>query len=415
MERRILHCDLNNFYASVECREHPHWKDLPLVVCGDPWLRHGVVLAKNQPAKLRGICTGQTLWEAQRLCPGLLCVPPRFDLYLRYSRAAREIYGRYTDQVEPFGIDECWLDVTGSERLFGPAEQMAHQIRREVKRRLGVTISVGVSFNKTFAKLASDLKKPDAVTVLPREKMSRMIWPLPAGELLGVGCATRERLAHAGIFTIGQLAQSDPKMLRRMLGVCGEKLWLAANGQEDAPVLRQEETPLPKSLGNSTTCSRDLTSREEVWTVLLALGEEVSRRMRRDQLTAGQVVLLVREQDRTDHSYGAPLVPPSRSGWVLAHRAMELFLEQYDFSHPVRALGIHAGGLFYQGEGVQLNLFEDPAAAARREELESRVDQLRCRYGKGILSRGTLMRQQLVVAKPGFSHFSIPGFHLNDR
>lgn len=221
-DRTILHCDMNNFYASVECLYNPALRGKPVAVGGDVEARHGIILAKNYEAKKYGVQTGEALWQAKQKCPGLTIVPPSFEKYLRFSRLAREIYGCYTDRIESFGLDECWLDLTGSERLFGGGKAVADKLRERIKFELGVTISVGVSHNKIFAKLGSDMKKPDATTVITRENYKDVVWPLPVSDLLFVGPATTRKLARYGIHTIGQLAQADG---RRMAGAAAGQKW----------------------------------------------------------------------------------------------------------------------------------------------------------------------------------------------
>ena len=230
MSRTILHCDMNNFYASVECFLDPKLKPFPVAVCGDVEERHGIVLAKNYKAKGDGVSTGEAIWQAKQKCPGLVVVPPHYEEYMKFSKAAREIYEHYTDQVEPFGMDECWLDVTGSTRIMGNGEKIANEIRERIKFELGLTISAGVSFNKIFAKLGSDMKKPDAVTVIPQDNFKNIVWNLPASDMLGVGRATERKLASSGIRTIGQIAEFPCEYLQRKLGKCGVDLWRFANG-----------------------------------------------------------------------------------------------------------------------------------------------------------------------------------------
>ena len=235
-KRIILHSDLNNFYASVECLYHPEYRGKPLAVLGDPEARHGIVLAKNYEAKSRDVRTGDPKWMAEQKCPGIVFVPPHYELYMKHSRLVRQIYSEYTDQVEPYGLDECWLDVTGSTRLFGSGEEIADKIRKRVKSELGVSVSVGVSFNKIFAKLGSDLKKPDATTVIECDRFKEVVWPLPVKELLYVGRATHNKLKRRGIFTIGDLANANPESLKFWLGKMGIVLWQFANGLDTSPV-----------------------------------------------------------------------------------------------------------------------------------------------------------------------------------
>ena len=297
MERVILHSDLNNFYASVACLYDPALRGKPVAVAGDAEARHGIVLAKNDAAKRCGVATGNPLWLARQRCPDITFVPPDYDRYLRYSELTRELYGSYTDRVEPYGLDECWLDVTESAALFGDGKRIADDIRRRIRAELGVTASVGVSFNKVFAKLGSDLRKPDATTVVDRLHFRESVWPLPAGALLFVGASTRRRLEKNGVRTIGDLARSAPEALERLLGKNGRMLWLFANGCDDSPVARTTARLLIRSVGNGTTAPRDLTSDADVKLVLNGLCESVSSRLRKKGVVCGGVPLGVRYAD----------------------------------------------------------------------------------------------------------------------
>ncbi|MBP1763246.1 MAG: polymerase [Firmicutes bacterium] len=260
LARTILHVDLNNFYASVECLYRPELRNFPVAVTGDAEARHGIILAKNQLAKLAGVTTGEAIWQARQKCPRLICLPPDFRKYLRFSRLARTIYADYTDQIEPFGIDEAWLDVTGSIQLFGTGPEIADTIRQRLRSELGITASIGASYNKIFAKLGSDMKKPDATTVITAENFRNIVWPLPAGELLYVGRSTQRKLKSRFINTIGDLAKADPRNLRLLLGVWGETLRQFANGLDTSPVRLSGEESIIKSIGNSTTTPRDLVN-----------------------------------------------------------------------------------------------------------------------------------------------------------
>ena len=280
VDRVILHIDMNNFYASVETLYDPSLKDIPMAVGGDKERRHGIVLAKNMLAKAKGVKTAEALWEAERKCPGIKFVPPHFERYAKYSRLAKEIYMQYTDMVESFGLDECWLDVTGSRRLFGSGREIAEEIRARVKDELGLTVSIGVSFNKIFAKLGSDYKKPDAVTEFTRENFKELVWPLPAADLLFVGKSTQEALRKYGIYTIGGAAKADRKLLKRLFGKAGEQLSMYANGEDRSPVRRVNEHEEVKSIGNSTTAVHDLKDDGEIRAELYMLSESVAQRLR---------------------------------------------------------------------------------------------------------------------------------------
>lgn len=251
MERVILHSDLNNFYASVECLDNTTLRGKPVAVCGDPELRHGIVLAKSYEAKAFGVATGQAIWEAKQRCPDLMVVPPRYDRYIELSQSVRALYVQYTDQVEPFGLDESWLDVGGSVGLFGDGKHIADEIRLRVRHEIGLTVSVGVSFNKVFAKLGSDLKKPDATTVISRENFRELAWSQPVSDLLYVGPATTKKLGRYGIRTIGDLARTDPAFPHAILGKVGVMLWRFANGLDSSGVATYYAMPPIKSIGNS--------------------------------------------------------------------------------------------------------------------------------------------------------------------
>ena len=276
-ERVILHCDLNNFFASVSLLSNVTLYDMPVAVCGSVEARHGIVLAKNEIAKKYGVKTAEAIWEAKAKCPDLVTLPPDYKKYNEYSLKARRIYERYTDLIEPFGIDECWLDVTGSVRVFGTGEEIAHRIRREIKAELGITISVGVSFNKVFAKLGSDMKKPDAVTVISRENFREKVWGLPASDLLFIGKNTAAKLRNSGVFTIGDIAACDETMLNRLLGKNGVMLRTYALGEDISPVTPPKEEDMPKSIGRSVTPDHDIKDKDEVWKIFLEISEDTLR------------------------------------------------------------------------------------------------------------------------------------------
>ncbi len=393
-ERVILHCDLNNFYASVESKDQPELREVPMAVGGSEEQRHGVVLAKNELAKRFGVKTAETVWSARQKCPELVVVPPHYERYYTVSRAVRAIYARYTDRIEPFGIDECWLDVTGSTLLFGSGWEIAEQLRRAVREEQGVTISVGVSFNKVFAKLGSDLKKPDATSVISRRDFKDLVWSMPAQNLLGVGKATQKRLAAMGIYTVGQLALFDREVLLAKLGKNGEQLWLYANGLDDAPVALEDGEEEVKSVGNSVTCPQDLQGDEEVWRVLTLLAESVSRRLREKGLCAGAVVLTVKDSRFCYFEHTQRLEYSCRGTLDLARAAMQVFREQYSWHRPVRAVGLRAIGLANEAEADQTCLYGGFAHTRRLERVESRVDSLRQKYGAAIIRRAAHLQEQ---------------------
>lgn len=297
MDRTILHCDMNNFYASVECMLNPQLSGKPVAVGGDVENRHGIILAKNYEAKKYGIQTGEALWQAKQKCRNLIIVPPHYEEYLKYSRLAHSIYEDYTDLIEPYGMDEVWLDITGSTKLFGNGERVANVLRERIKFELGLTISVGVSFCKVFAKLGSDMKKPDAVTVIPKDSFREVIWDLPASDLLGVGRSTDKVLSSYGIHTIGELANAYPDLIQRKLGKNGMMLLAFANGEDRSRVAPQDYEPPMKSVGHGITTVQDLENNAEVWNIILALTQDIGHKLRVYNKNAAGVMVYENESD----------------------------------------------------------------------------------------------------------------------
>ncbi|WP_322174889.1 DNA polymerase IV [Acutalibacter caecimuris] len=386
----ILHVDMNNFYASVETLYAPAYRDVPMAVAGDKESRHGIILAKNMLAKARGVKTAEPIWQAMRKCPDLRILPPHHERYAMFSKMAKELYAQYTDQVEPFSLDECWLDVTGSARLFGCGREIAEDIRRRVKAELGLTVSVGVSFNKVFAKLGSDYKKPDAVTEFGPEEMERIIWGMPCEELLFVGPSTSKALHRHGIHTIGDIARMDMAVMRRLLGRMGETLWVYANGLDDTPVQRLGEGQGPKSIGSSTTLPRDITQEADIRATLFGLAETVARQLRGQGLKAGEVQITVRNKDFQEFQRQTRLAAPVCDSRSLYRAALELYHRE-DKKWEVRLLGVRAGRLTPAGES-QVSLFEAADGLERLEKLESAVDRVRERFGSGCIDRAFVMQ-----------------------
>lgn len=395
MERTILHVDLNNFYASVECLYNPEIRGLPVAVCGDAEARHGIILAKNYPAKALGIKTGEAIWQAKQKARNLALVPADFRKYLRFSRLARGIYSDYTDQIEPFGIDESWIDVTGSTRLFGSGEKIADTIRHRMKEELGLTVSVGVSFNKIFAKLGSDMKKPDATTVISRENFREKAWPLPVGELLYVGRATRNKLQSRAIYTIGDLAQRNPADLRRLLGVWGETLYVFANGMDPSKVRKSGEEAVIKSVGNSTTAPRDLVDDEDIQMIVFVLAESIAARLREQALKCTGVSISIRDSNLYSFERKGQLRQPTFLSGDIAERAMQIFRANYSWQHPVRSIGVRGFGLVTADRHVQLDLFGEDKV--KKEKLEFTIDELRRRFGHDIIGRAALIKDSALT------------------
>ena len=401
-ERTILHCDCNGFYASVECLLRPELRRVPMAVCGDPEQRHGIILAKNQLAKEKGVQTAETIWQARRKCPGLVLVPPHREKYEEYSRIVNLIYQQYTDQVEPFGIDESWLDVTGSRRLFGEGKEIADQLRRRVREDTGLTISVGVSWNKIFAKLGSDYKKPDATTVVSRENYRSLVWPLPAGALLFVGGATKKALEELGISTVGALAAADPELLTRRLGKLGRELWRYARGEDDSPVRSAYEEREVKSVGNSITFSRNLVGLEDISAGVAALADSVAARLRKHGLRCRTVQVMIKDPAFRTISRQKPLPHPSHLSSEIGRAALELIRESWSLTAPIRMLAVTGTSLTEGEEGDQLTLFESQGTRERRlrqEKLEAAMDQVRGRYGRDALTPGRLLGEDLGLTR----------------
>lgn len=390
MGRAILHIDMNSCYASIECLHHPEIRHLPVAVGGDVEARHGIILAKNELAKRAGVKTGEALWQAKQKCPDLVIVPPHYQLYLRFSRMARAIYAEYTDLIEPFGLDEAWIDVTGSG-VFGDAVEIAETIRNRVKFELGITVSIGVSFNKIFAKLGSDYKKPDAVTVFSKDDYREKVWPLPVEELLYVGPATTRKLRARCIRTIGDLAQADPSLLHSWLGKMGYVLHAFANGNDPSPVAPLGEEAIIKSIGNSTTTPRDLTCEEDVNIIFYVLAESVAARMRENGFRAKTVQISLRDTDLFSFERQCKLESPSCLASELHDAGMRLLRDHYRFRKPLRSVGIRGMDLVPIQTAMQLNFFEDPVRREKREQLEVAVDELRRRFGHAAVSRAVTM------------------------
>lgn len=385
--RTILHSDLNNFYASVECVYEPRLKKVPMAVCGDPEARHGIVLAKNMMAKAAGIQTGEAVWQAKQKCPGLVVMPPSYGRYQRFSRMMKEIYADYTFRIESFGLDECWLDVTG-HRMSGP--EIADELRRRAREELGLTLSVGVSFNKIFAKLGSDMKKPDATTVITPQNYRQLVWPLPAADLLFVGPATRRRLLKRNLRTIGDIARCDPNEMRAALGKNGEMLWIFANGLDRTPVMEADESAPVKSVGNSTTTPRDIADEQDAHMVLMLLSESVAERLREQGLMGRVVSLGVRDCDLASFGVQRKLATATALASEICGCAMELFREHYRWEKPIRSLGVSVSDLEYADGDAQLTMFPD-TGRERRYDLENTVGDIRRRFGHYAIQRACLI------------------------
>lgn len=413
MEKTILHCDMNNFYASVECLYNPKLRGKPVAVAGDVEQRHGIVLAKNYEAKRYGVATGNPLWMAKQLCPEIIFVPPHFDRYLHFSQLARGIYGDYTDQVESFGLDECWLDVTGSTRLLGDGRTIADELRRRIKYELGITASIGVSFNKIFSKLGSDYKKPDATTVITRDNYRDVVWPLPVSDLLYVGPATTRKLQRYAIHTIGDLAKAHTEFLQGLLGKIGLMLWRFANGHDSSPVSNAGVHPIIKSVGNSTTTPKDLVSNDDVKITLYILCESIAERLREQNFQCSTVQISIRYVDLWSCERQKTLDFPVCNSESIFKAAFDLFQRHRLPDKAIRSLGVRACGLSL-AENIQISFLPEIACAQRQDNLEHAVDDIRRRFGHFSIQRGiALTDRELSCLDPKADHVIHPVGFLN--
>lgn len=393
----ILHCDLNNFYATVEQTLNPDLQGKYIAVSGNPNARHGIILAKNTAAKKCGVQTGEAIWQAKQKCPQLICVPPHFEYYVHFSKRVREIYERYTDKVEGFGLDECWLDVTHS-KLFGTPFEIAEKIREDVKRETGLTISVGVSFTKTFAKLGSDLKKPDATSVISRENYKDVAWSLPASDMLFIGKHTYAKLNEMGIYTIGDLANASLAALKKRFGVVGERMWHAARGEDDEPVSQVGSERQMKSVSHGTTTLRDMVTYDDADKVILILCDMVATRLRRYGYMGSVVHLDVRHNDLTHASKQSKVQRTNVADdiyEVAARLLRQIWRGQTDI--PLRSLTVAVSGLTEVCEGYQLSLFN--VRGEKDQQLEFSVDKIRKKFGYGAITRASVLDNDLISRK----------------
>lgn len=396
-DRIILHCDCNGFFASVSLLPYPELKDKPVAVGGSSETRHGIVLAKNEAAKKYGIKTAQTIQSAVKMCPDLIILPPQRDRYEYFSRIINEIYNSYTDLVEPFGIDESWLDVTNSYHLFAKdGKELADMIRERVYYETGLTISVGVSFNKVFAKLGSDYKKPNATTVISRENYRDIVFPLKVEDLLYVGKNTAETLHRLGIRTIGQLAAADKSLLEDKLGKHGRDLYIYANGQESSPVLPFDTKREIKSIGSGNTFYRDIAGLDDIRPALMVLSEQVGLRLRKHSLYANGVQITIKNPAFVSFTRQKQ-IPSTNVSENIYNAALELLVKNWNVKMPIRALTVTALDLTEEKRVQQLNLFQSAESQddTKKENLQKALDRLKAKYGKDAVQNASVMKTDL--------------------
>ena len=398
MGRTILHSDANCFYASVEHLHHPELEGKPIAVGGDPESRHGIVLTADYIAKKHGVKTGMALWQAKQVCPELTFISPRMDLYLSFSRMAHEIYGEYTDLQEPYGIDESWLDVTASASVKGDGYKIAEEISNRMKKELGITVSIGVSYNKIFAKLGSDYKKPDAITTMYENEFQSKAWALPVSDLLYVGRSTNQKLARFGIKTIGDLARSDEKMLNLQLGKMGSILWSFANGYDDSTVKVENNHAPIKSVGNSTTTPRDLLNDEDVKLVLYMLSESVASRLRKNGFRCRVVEISIRDNELYSFTRQHKIRNATNITGEIAEEAYRIFKENYTWYKPIRSVGVRGADLVTDNYWEQIDLFCSMEKREKMMKMDGAIDDLRRRFGYFCIQRGIMYQDKVLSA-----------------
>ena len=403
-DRVILHCDMNGFFASVELLSHPELQGRPMAVCGSPDKRHGIILAKNELAKRAGVVTAETVWQALKKCPDLQFVPPHMSKYKHYSRLINEIYQRFTDMVEPFSIDESWLDVTASQSLFGNGKEIADTIRETVKNELGLTLSAGVSFNKIFAKMGSEYKKPDATTIITRENYREILWPLPAGEMFFVGKATAQKLSSAGINTIGDIAMANPDVLEGMLGKQGRQLWKYTNGLDTSPVTRVGNAERIKSVGNGVTFTRDLITEDDIITAVISLSDTVAGRLRKYGMRAYGVKVDIKDPYFKVISRQKQLFTPTNLASEISKNAIDIIHASWKKGSPIRMLTITGINLTDEFFNEQLSLFEgDGIRRKKGEQIERTMDEVRRKYGNSSIGFATVIDNDIGAFVRGYT------------
>lgn len=399
MDRTVLHCDCNSFFASVETVFNPSYANVPMAVCGSPEDRHGIVLAKNELAKKYGIKTGEVIWQAKRKCPSLVIAQPHYREYENFSRRVGEIFYQYTDLIEPFGIDESWLDVTASKNLFGDGKQIADSLRERIRREVGITVSVGVSFNKVFAKLGSDYKKPDATTVISRANFKNMVYPLPVSDLLFAGRSTTARLNRIGIYTVGDVAQAGRRAMEDALGKNGATLYDYATGAECSPVTPVNTEREIKSVGNGITFRRDLVGLDDIRAAVWALSDTVSTRMRSYGVVCGTVAVAVRDPYLKTVSRQRKLRNPTCYCKDIANTAVDIITGLVDISKPIRSITVTGMDICREGQaGLQQTFFTDEFSRREKtEKLERALDSIRARFGGDSVTRASSVNSGLGI------------------
>lgn len=406
-DRAIIHIDINHCFAQIEEMKYPELKHVPMCVGGKEETRNGIVLARNLKAKAYGIKTAESLRDAYRKCPELLVINPSYDDYQYYSDLIKDVYREYTDDVESFGIDEAWLDVSASQRLFGTAPKIGKEIQERVLNEFGITVSVGVSFNKIFSKLGSDMTKPSGFHVITKDNYKEVIWDLPASELLYVGPKTYPKLQKLGIDTIGELAQFDVNILKKQLGKHGELIWAFANGLDESDV--DNTTPLPKSIGNGITTPRNIETFLELKQVLYVLIESVASRMKDKNLEGNTISITLRDTDLMSMSRHLTVDYPTDLVSDIMNHALKILKEKFEFRPPYRSITITVSNLKMKADGYQIDLFDDPLRKHKDYTLDKTLSKLREKHGFTIIKRASmLLNEELTNFDPKGSHTIYP-------
>lgn len=400
MDRIILHCDMDSFFASVELLNYPELRNKPVAVCGNPENRHGIILAKNTVAKKFKVRTAETVWQAQKKCPALILLPPHHDKYKEYSVKINEIYQRFTDMVEPFSIDESWLDVTESRNLFGTGKEIADTIRSTVKKELGLTLSIGVSYNKIFAKMGSDYNKPDGTTVITRENYKYILWTMSVRDMFFVGSSTADKLNKVGIYTIGDLARSDKVMLTSLLGKHGSMLYDYSNGLDHSPVSLFSERKKIKSVGNGITFRRNLQGIDDIKTAVTSLSDTVAGRLRKYKMKCHGVKVDIKDPDFKVISRQKQLTSPTNLEEEIFRSAIEIIETSWNIENPIRLLTITGINLCDENEDEQLSLFNtDSKKREKNEKMERTVDDIRAKFGDSSITYGRTLKNDIGIDK----------------
>ncbi len=403
MEKEILHADMNSCFASIEQARDPSLRNKAMAVCGSTEERNGIVLAKSQEAKLAGVKTGEVIWQAKQKCPDLIIVRPHYSLYMEYAKKAHDIYLQYTYQVEPFGMDECWLDVSGTKKLFGGSDKIAEELRQRFKEELGITLSIGISYNKIFAKLGSDYKKPDAQTRIDRDNYKEVAWSLPVSDLLFVGRQTTKKFMKYGILTIGDLAQADLSFIESLLGINGRKLWIFANGFDTTPVADYDFQAPIKSIGHGNTFRRDLVDNNEVYQCLLSLAQDVTRRLIDSNYSAMAVNVDIRGTDLLHTRAFVNLPYPTQNAAELALYGYKSFLKNWNWKLNIRSLTIRAEKLVVTPKAVQTELFSDYEHHEKHEKVAQAMHSIKERFGKYSVTYASIHNFELADLDKGHS------------